>query len=295
MMYRNVGKRLCRRFSTKTKTEHQLDNLIYKLQMEHRAGAAVVKQPHTLKGGITMTKVEKAVQWMEAIAADNTHGYSNTNRWGPNYDCSSFVISAFEQAGIPVKQKGASFTGNIKAIFTSLGFKDVTNAVDKGSGAGVQRGDVLLNTLFHVAVSQGNGKIVHARSSDGHFASGDQNGKEIVKDQPYFNYPWNYILRYAGDDAATGGQVLSDPADEDLPIEETPAYWPPRMIRKGMKGGDVAVAQALLNARGYNCGTIDGDFGTKTHNMVMAFQGESSLEIDGIVGPATWKALGITL
>ena len=60
-----------------------------------------------------------------------------------------------------------------------------------------------------------------------------------------------------------------------------------------MKGGDVAVAQAILNARGYNCGEIDGDFGIKTSNMVMAFQGESGLVIDGIVGPATWKALGV--
>ena len=128
-----------------------------------------------------MTKVENAVQWMEAIAADDTHGYSQINRWGPDYDCSSFVISAFEQAGIPVKTKGASFTGNIKAIFTSCGFKDVTNSVDRATGAGLLRGDVLLNTLMHVAVFQGNGKIVHARASDGHLKSGDQNGKEIRK------------------------------------------------------------------------------------------------------------------
>ena len=293
MKFRSTGGRLFRRCLTQT-TEYQLDNLIFKLQMEHRVRAAA-NCPQPLKEEYTMTKVEKAVQWMEAIAADNTHGYSTVKRWGPDYDCSSFVISAFEQAGLPVKTKGASFTGNIKAIFTSLGFKDVTNAVNKNTGAGIQRGDVLLNTLFHVAVSQGNGKIVHARSNDGHFASGDQSGKEIVKDQAYFNYPWNYILRYTGEDEATGGSpVLSDPGDDaDTPIEETIAYWPPRQIRRGMKGGDVAVAQAILNARGYNCGEIDGDFGLKTNNMVLAFQGESGLTTDGICGPLTWKALGV--
>lgn len=290
MKFRSTGGRLFRRCLTRT-NEYQLDNLIFKLQMEHRVRAAA-NCPQPLKEEYTMTKVEKAVQWMEAIAADNTHGYSTVKRWGPDYDCSSFVISAFEQAGIPVKTKGASFTGNIKAIFTSLGFKDVTNAVNRNTGAGIQRGDVLLNTLFHVAVSQGNGKLVHARSNDGHFASGDQSGKEIIKDQAYFNYPWNYVLRYAGEDAGTSAPpVLSD--DPNLPIEETPAYWPPRQIKNGMKGGDVAVAQAILNARGYNCGEIDGDFGIKTSNMVMAFQGESGLVIDGIVGPATWKALGV--
>ena len=177
MKFRSTGGRLFRRCLTRT-NEYQLDNLIFKLQMEHRVRAAA-NCPQPLKEECTMTKVEKAVQWMEAIAADNTHGYSTVKRWGPDYDCSSFVISAFEQAGIPVKTKGASFTGNIKAIFTSLGFKDVTNAVNKNTGAGIQRGDVLLNTLFHVAVSQGNGKLVHARSNDGHFASGDQSGKEI--------------------------------------------------------------------------------------------------------------------
>ena len=291
MKFRNIGGRLSRRCLTQT-SEYQLDNLIYKLQMEHRARAAA-KCPQPLKEEYTMTKVENAVQWMEAIAADDTHGYSQTNRWGPNYDCSSFVTSAFEQAGIPVKTKGASYTGNIKAIFTACGFKDVTNSVDRNTGAGMQRGDVLLNTLFHVAVYQGNGKVVHARASDGHFASGDQNGKEIVKDQAYFNYPWNYILRYAGEDEATGGPVVSDPVDDSTPIEETPAYWPPRQLRKGMKGGDVAVLQAILNARGYNCGEIDGDFGLKTNNMVLAFQGESGLTTDGICGPLTWKALGV--
>lgn len=239
-----------------------------------------------------MTKVETAVQWMEKIAADDSHGYSQTNRWGPDYDCSSFVITAFQDAGIPVKAKGANFTGNMKAVFTSCGFKDVTNMVNKATGAGLIRGDVLLNTMFHVAVYQGNGKIVHARSNDLRFASGDQNGKEIVKDQKYFNYPWNYVLRYVGDDTVTADAGCGDDAcDVDLPVEETPAYWPPRQLRKGIKGGDVKVLQSILLARGYNCGDIDGDFGTKTHNMVLAFQGESGLTTDGIVGPATWKAL----
>ena len=288
--FRSVGGRLCRRFSTRTATEYQLDNLIYKLQMERRAGAAAVKLPLTLKGENTMTKVENAVQWMEAIAADNTHGYSQTNRWGPDYDCSSFVISAFEQAGIPVKQKGASFTGNIKAIFVSLGFRDVTNTVNKSTGAGMERGDVLLNTLFHVAVYAGNGQLVHARSADGHFATGDQTGKEIQK-QAYFNYPWNYVLRYAGEDTAADPSCGDDACDVDVPHEELPAYWPPRQLKKGMKGGDVSVLQAILLARGYDCGTIDGDFGNKTNNMVLAFQGESGLTTDGIAGPATWKAL----
>ena len=56
-----------------------------------------------------MGVTEKAVNWAVAIAADQSHGYSQVDRWGPDYDCSSFVISAFEQAGVAVREAGASY------------------------------------------------------------------------------------------------------------------------------------------------------------------------------------------
>lgn len=291
--YRSVGGRLCRHFSTQTTTNYQLDNLIYKLQMERKTAmrAAENKSPHFQKEDTTMTKVEVYVKSMEATAENDAHGYSMINRWGPDYDCSSLVITALEKAGFPVKKYGAGNTATLKKALLACGFSDVTKMVNRKTGEGLQRGDILLNTLLHVAVYQGNGKLVHARSNDGHFQSGDQTGREIVKDQAYFDYPWNYILRYAGNEVAANPGCGDDACDVDLPVEETPAYWPPRQLRKGIKGGDVKVLQAILLARGYNCGDIDGDFGTKTHNMVLAFQGESGLTTDGIVGPATWKAL----
>ena len=52
--------------------------------------------------------IESAVNWAVKIANDNSHGYDQNSRWGPNYDCSSLVISAFEQAGCKVKSGGAS-------------------------------------------------------------------------------------------------------------------------------------------------------------------------------------------
>ena len=42
-----------------------------------------------------MTKTEKAVTWAIRIANDPAHGYDQDNRWGPDYDCSSLVISAW--------------------------------------------------------------------------------------------------------------------------------------------------------------------------------------------------------
>ena len=40
------------------------------------------------------TKIDKAVTWAVGIANDNSHGYDQADRWGPDYDCSSLVIQA---------------------------------------------------------------------------------------------------------------------------------------------------------------------------------------------------------
>ena len=66
-----------------------------------------------------LTKTEKAVTWAIEIANDPAHGYDQDNRWGPDYDCSSLVISAWQQAGVPVKTKGAYNTKSMKSFFLS--------------------------------------------------------------------------------------------------------------------------------------------------------------------------------
>jgi len=62
-------------------------------------------------------------------------------------------------------------------------------------------------------------------------------------------------------------------------------------VKKGSKGADVKALQTALNAIGYNCGAVDGDFGAKTDAAVRAFQRAKGLTVDGIVGPKTWAAL----
>jgi murein L,D-transpeptidase YcbB/YkuD len=68
-------------------------------------------------------------------------------------------------------------------------------------------------------------------------------------------------------------------------------FWPPRTICEGMSGDDVAVAQALLKARGDADITIDGEFSTKLKNRVMVFQTYNGLAADGIIGALTWTEL----
>lgn len=145
--------------------------------------------------------IESAVQWAIEIANDNSHGYDQANRWGLDYDCSSLIITAWQQAGIKVKDAGASYTGNMYVAFMSCGFQDVTSQVNLSNGDGIQRGDVLLNVENHTAMSIGNGQIVQASQNEFGGISGgqagDQTGQEIAC-RSYYNYPWNYVLRLPG-------------------------------------------------------------------------------------------------
>ncbi len=69
-----------------------------------------------------MGKIETATQWMINLANDDTHGYDQEHRWGPDYDCSSAVISAWEYAGVPVKSNGAEATVQCIDLLLTVGF-----------------------------------------------------------------------------------------------------------------------------------------------------------------------------
>ena len=67
--------------------------------------------------------------------------------------------------------------------------------------------------------------------------------------------------------------------------------WPPRMIDKSMAGTDVAVLQAVLSARGYYTGALDGIFGDTLDAAVRKFQMDQYLVVDGVCGPQTWREI----
>lgn len=58
-----------------------------------------------------------------------------------------------------------------------------------------------------------------------------------------------------------------------------------------MEGEDVKKLQRKLNSLGYSCGIADGIFGTKTEDALKRFQLANNLEVDGIFGSASLKAL----
>jgi hypothetical protein len=63
------------------------------------------------------------------------------------------------------------------------------------------------------------------------------------------------------------------------------------VLKQGSKGQYVKILQTKLNAVGYSCGNVDGDFGPKTYNALIAYQESRGLQVDGICGPQTWGAL----
>jgi peptidoglycan hydrolase-like protein with peptidoglycan-binding domain len=67
---------------------------------------------------------------------------------------------------------------------------------------------------------------------------------------------------------------------------------PPPTISEGATGSTVKWLQYKLVRRTLSDKQIDGSFGPVTKHAVEQFQASAHLTVDGIVGPATWGALG---
>lgn len=141
--------------------------------------------------------VEDAIQWALAIARDNSHGYDQGSRWGPDYDCSSLVYEAFRVGGgfdLPVH---SGYTGSMIADFTAAGFTWLAGVGNSASE--LQRGDILLNVSSHVEIYLGENMNVGAHINEfGGITggqTGDQTGNEI-SEGGFYSYPWDGVLRY---------------------------------------------------------------------------------------------------
>lgn len=66
------------------------------------------------------------------------------------------------------------------------------------------------------------------------------------------------------------------------------------IYRQGSTGEQVRVIQTKLKRWGYYDGVVDGIYGSETANAVRYFQRKNGLTADGVVGPATLKALGMS-
>lgn len=71
------------------------------------------------------------------------------------------------------------------------------------------------------------------------------------------------------------------------------SYFAPATLYWGSQGEQVRIAQDKLLRWGYYDGWVDGIFGARTYRAVRRFQQRNGLAVDGIIGPATARALGM--
>jgi len=225
----------------------------------------------------------KAVETALRIAQDDSHGYSQLNRQGPDYDCSSLVLYCYSSAG--ANTNGATYTGNMKNCLTAAGFQWISPVP-----ANLQPGDILLNIVHHTAIYVGNGQIVEAYGDElggiGHGAqTGDQTGREI-RVTPYYKYSagWDGVLRLSD----TGS-----PQETQNPVKPLDKFGIVRIpvISRGDVSPATCAAQSALNYHGYGWINPDGVFGPQTETAVLNFQRKNGLAPDGVIGPATWAKI----
>lgn len=232
-----------------------------------------------------MSVIDNAVTRALEIAADDSHGYDQSQRWGPDYDCSSLVISAFKKAGVPLS---CTYTGNMRGDMLRHGFEDVTGSVNLTTGAGLERGDVLLNHVHHTALYIGGGQLVQASINEYGGTTGgqtgDQTGREIYT-RSYYNYPWNAVLRYKG-----SSETVPDTSPTSPQLSRNITVSLPE-LKNGDEDVAVAMLQAALKYKGYNPRWVDGEFGAQTGAALKAFQADHGLDADTICGKATWNEI----
>lgn len=228
-----------------------------------------------------MSVIERAIAWAVGIAEDNSHGYDQIHRWlNPDVDCSSLVIMSFEQAGVPVKEAGATYTGNMKSAFTKCGFKALPYLKDMP----LKRGDVLLNEKHHTALYLGDKKIVQASINEkGGITGGeggDQTGKEVLVCNFYeYSRGWDYVLRYTEQEV------------KKVTVEI-------RELHQGDICPEVGLLQTLLNSLGFvgkngKKLTVDNYYkvGGNVEYALGNYQKSKGMNPDLICGRKTWTCL----
>jgi len=141
--------------------------------------------------------------------------------------------------------------------------------LQKGSqGAAVKELQTLLNRHF------GTASIGGPIAVDGIFGTITENRVKTAQ--------YRYLLQRDGIVGAQTWQALRANA---APITNKP------VLRQGSTGIDVEIVQGLLKEAGYYKSVVDQIFGQNTEAAVRAFQRDRQLQVDGVVGAKTWKAL----
>lgn len=122
-----------------------------------------------------MPSIDRAIAWAIATANDPSHGYSMINRYGPDYDCSSFVAAALIAGGFAVP--ASMTTPTEKNALLNVGFVEVPMNDPQ------QKGDIYINPASgehgHTCMAINATQIVEAQGGDADGMPGDSLGVEI--------------------------------------------------------------------------------------------------------------------
>lgn len=140
-----------------------------------------------------MPNIRVAVQWAVNIANDDSHGYSQANRYGPDYDCSSFVAAALIAGGFNVP--ATMWTGNERSCLLAAGYTEIT------PGTAPVAGDIGMTHIpggtQHTGMYISPTQFVQA-SADYDGVPGDSGGNEIWVGPAPSTANWQYLFRYYG-------------------------------------------------------------------------------------------------
>jgi len=186
------------------------------------------------------------------------------------FDCAGFVLSLLQRAGVPFYGQGAT-----------------TQWLTASNWAAQGEISTMPKTLVCCVYKHKDGEMAHAGMSMGDGNGGVIHCSTTVKrgnaftDTPKWTH-WG-IPRglYSTDELKAAGIDVRE--DDNMPT-----------LRRGNQGDEVADLQTILNARYGADLEVDGNFGKSTEAAVKAFQKANGLTADGVVGPKTWKALGVT-
>lgn len=171
-----------------------------------------------------MGRRENMVNIALGVAYDDSHGYSQYRRWpwqGTDFDCSSLMYWAANQAGYDVPASG--YTGTMLADFQAAGF---TAVPWDGNIWDCTPGDILLahndyRQHTEMYVGDGNNVGAHiAETGDIDGAPGDQTGNEISVSPNWGEWDWVLI-----------------PPDNDGSYEPSPAPAPSPAPSPSPSGG----------------------------------------------------------